>query len=301
MKLKDLYIRLVPPEIRRLRHIIGEGLLLRYLAKRWKYLGKVEKPENFPCYLAIAAIVKNEAPYIVEWIEYHLLQGVEKILVYDNESDDNLKEVIAPYIDEGIVEYIFWPNKGLKSPDNLRKKNYKLWSHWFVNKVQVPAYHNAIKHLENKTYWIAFIDIDEFIVPVSKNTVHGTLVNFESQVGVALNWLAYGHSGHIEKTNDLIIERFKSRSDQNMEFNRHTKLIINPRYILRMEDVHHAQSIDGRGIVNTRGEEIKTYCMNYPARHDKMRINHYWTKSFDENLARRGGGGGYSISSAAIN
>jgi hypothetical protein len=297
MSLKDIYIRLIPSEIRRLRHIVAEGLLLRYLVKRKKYLGKSFRPDAFPYYLTVVAIVGNEAPYIVEWIEYHLLLGVEKIYLYDNESDDNLKEVIAPYIDQGLVEYIFWPDKGLPSSDNsllLRKRDYKLWLHWFVNKIQVPAYEDAIKRLVDTTYWIGFIDIDEFIVPTEKNTISETLADFEDSFGIAINWITYGHGGHIEKNEGMVTERFKSHSDQNLPFNRHTKLILNPRHILKMADVHHAKSIDGRDIVNTRRERIETYCLDYPPCHDKMRINHYWTKSFAEYLSRRrnAGGGG---------
>jgi hypothetical protein len=297
MSLKDIYIRLIPSEIRRLRHIVAEGLLLRYLVKRKKYLGKSLRPDKFPYYLTIAAIVRNEAPYIVEWIEYHLLLGVEKIYLYDNESDDNLKEVLAPYIEDGLVEYIFWPDKGLRPSENsslLRKRDYKLWLHWFVNKIQVPAYEDAIKRLVDTAYWIGFIDIDEFIVPTIKNTISETLADFEDLPGVAINWLTYGHGGHIEKTDGMVIERFKSHSDPNLPFNSHTKVILNPRHILKMVDVHHAKSIDDRNIVNTRGEEIETYCMDYPPCHDKMRINHYWMKSFAEYLSRRrndGGGG----------
>jgi hypothetical protein len=289
MKLKDVYCRFVPFEIRRLRHIVREGLLLRYLVKRLKYLGGTGKPKDFPCYLVIVAIVRNEAEYIVEWLEYHLLMGIEKIYIYDNDSEDNLKEVITPYINEGIVKYIFWPSKGLRCFEyNVQKKEWGIRSDW-VNKIQHSAYQNAMKRLEDTAYWVAFIDIDEFLVPASKNTISETLMGFEGLPGVAVNWLTYGYGGQIEKNDGLVIERFKSHSDQNIQFNRHTKLIVNPRSILNI-DVHHAKSVDGRHIVNTCGEEIKTYCMDYPLCYHKMWINHYMTKSLVENLSRRGGG-----------
>ena len=61
--------------------------------------------------LAIVAILKNEAPYIKEWIDYHLLAGVDHFYLYDNESEDNLKEILQPYIDINIVDYEFFPGK----------------------------------------------------------------------------------------------------------------------------------------------------------------------------------------------
>lgn len=54
--------------------------------------------------LSIMAIVKNEK-YIQEWIEYHLLVGVQHFYIYDNESTDGLKDRIQKYIDDGIVTY----------------------------------------------------------------------------------------------------------------------------------------------------------------------------------------------------
>lgn len=61
--------------------------------------------------LAVVTIAKNEAPYIKEWLDYHLLAGVNHFYIYDNDSSDNQKEVLQPYVDAGIVTYIFYPGK----------------------------------------------------------------------------------------------------------------------------------------------------------------------------------------------
>ena len=61
--------------------------------------------------LAVVAILKNEAPYVKEWLDYHLLAGADHFFLYDNESPDNLKEVLQPYIDAGIVTYTFYPGQ----------------------------------------------------------------------------------------------------------------------------------------------------------------------------------------------
>lgn len=45
-----------------------------------------------PAYLSLAAIIKNEAPYIREWVCFYYLNGVEKFYLYDNESEDNFRE-----------------------------------------------------------------------------------------------------------------------------------------------------------------------------------------------------------------
>ena len=50
-------------------------------------------------YLSIAAIYRDEGPYLREWIEFHRLVGVERFFLYNNRSTDDHLEVLAPYID----------------------------------------------------------------------------------------------------------------------------------------------------------------------------------------------------------
>ena len=55
--------------------------------------------------LAFVLIAKNEATYIKEWLDFHIKQGVTNFIIYDNESTDNFREVLSPYIEKGIVIY----------------------------------------------------------------------------------------------------------------------------------------------------------------------------------------------------
>ena len=38
----------------------------------------------------------DEASYLREWIEFHRLVGVERFFLYDHESVDDSREVLAP-------------------------------------------------------------------------------------------------------------------------------------------------------------------------------------------------------------
>ena len=82
-----------------------------------------------PFYLSLCVIVKNEARYLVEWIEFHRMVGVQRFHIYDNNSTDNITEVLAPYIKEGVVEYIPWPGQKRQLPAymhcNLTKQRTK--------------------------------------------------------------------------------------------------------------------------------------------------------------------------------
>ena len=91
--------------------------------------------------LSIVAILKCEGPYLKEWIDYHLIAGVDHFYLYDNESPDNQAEVAKPYVEAGLVDY--FPIKG--------------------KSMQVRAYNDAVKRFKFQSRYMAFIDGDEFI------------------------------------------------------------------------------------------------------------------------------------------
>ncbi|OIP72569.1 MAG: hypothetical protein AUK43_02835 [Oscillatoriales cyanobacterium CG2_30_40_61] len=53
--------------------------------------------------LSISAILKNESPYIIELLEFHKIVGLERFYLYNNNSTDNLIDIIQPYIESGEV------------------------------------------------------------------------------------------------------------------------------------------------------------------------------------------------------
>jgi hypothetical protein len=208
--LKKLYYKLTPLKLREIRYQLSleEKPLSRffdYLREQKQFLKDLNRNSitfNFQYYLSICAIVHNEAEYIAEWIEYHIYIGVGKFIIYDNESDDNIKEILKPYINRGIVEYFFLPGKILELFKYKSKKEHlqemKRWCH----NVQYHAYADAIKRYKYFTFWLAFIDIDEFIVPISTKTLPEFLHDFENQAGIEIFWLLYGSGGHIKKQNN---------------------------------------------------------------------------------------------------
>lgn len=219
-------------------------------------------------FLAIACIAKNEGPYLKEWIEYHKLVGVERFYFYDNESDDNTKDILESYIKDGIVVYHFLPNHPITK--------------------QVPhieAFNDAIFKYRDKTRWLALIDVDEFIVPVEKDTIPAFLADFDKCPGVVVNWVCFDSNGHDKKPlthGGLITANYtRVRKDHNVYFDRLVKSIVNPKQVVKYISAH-----DGIYYLNNpartenfqanRGQTTKLHSTN------KIRINHYKTKSREE-------------------
>ena len=157
-------------------------------------------------FLSVLTIIKNESAYLPEWLEYYSLLGVDKIYIYDNESNDNTMEILKPYIDSGFVEYTYWPGQ----------------------KQQLPAYQHCIDTHKFDTTWLAVVDLDEFILPIKHGNIADYLHSLPKSVGqVATPWLFFGSNGHINKPTDLVIASYTKAAKK--VWNR--KSIINPRLI----------------------------------------------------------------------
>jgi hypothetical protein len=248
-----------------LYHVIRDGRFSEYISGIRQY----KKDKNlaasvFPVYLSAVAIVKNETPYIAEWIEYHRFVGIQKFFIYDNESTDNLQELLQPYIKDGLVEYTFFPGK----------------------RRQMFAYNDAIRRFRHKSFWLAFIDIDEFIVPLAAETVSEFLRNFEDTPGIEINQVLYGSSGHKKKEDGLVMELFKNHAEYDFYENKGVKSIVNPRRVCYMATAHVAEYFDGKHSVDSLKNKTGLPSLNRTPIHSKIRINHYATKSFEEFASR---------------
>lgn len=218
-------------------------------------------------YLAVCAIAKNEGPYFKEWIEWHRSQGVEKFYIYDNESTDCTKEVLAPYIESGLVEYCYWPGQ----------------------KQQLATYDDCFEKHRLEARWIAVIDLDEYIVPIKDRNICEFLRRMEEFAVVEINWLVYGSGGAKKHEPGGVMERFRRHSLPEHKLNTHVKSIADPRRVCTMTGCHEAARISGKA-ADSHGVPLKKGFRDRIPQQDVIRINHYAVKSYEEFLAKRSRG-----------
>lgn len=218
-------------------------------------------------YLAVCAIAKNEGPYFKEWIEWHRSQGVEKFYIYDNESTDCTKEVLAPYIESGLVEYCYWPGQ----------------------KQQLATYDDCFEKHRLEARWIAVIDLDEYIVPIKDRNICEFLRRMEEFAVVEINWLVYGSGGAKKHEPGGVMERFRRHSLPEHKLNTHVKSIADPRRVCTMTGCHEAARISGKA-ADSLGVPLKKGFRDRIPQQDVIRINHYAVKSYEEFLAKRSRG-----------
>lgn len=251
------------------------GILRFGLFKAVKLRWKMRRNRNVPTkyYLAVCAMAKNEGPYFPEWIEWHQKQGVEKFFIYDNESTDSTKEILAPYVESGLVEYVFW--KG--------------------GRQQLPIYDDCLERHRLDARWIAFIDLDEFIVPLQDQSIPEFLHRLEDASSVEINWLVYGSGGVEKKMEGKVMDRFKKHSKPDHRLNRHVKSIVDPRRVFCLIGSHEVARISGQA-VDPHGEKIRKHFRDREPQHDVIRINHYAVKSYEEFLGKRARGRSRTLS-----
>ena len=225
----------------------------------------------FPHELAVVAIAKNEGPYLKEWIEYHVLQGVTKIYLYDNESTDDTKRVVSPYVEKGVVEYIWWPGE----------------------KKQLPCYNDAISRFKHEARYFVVIDCDEFIQPLKDESilkvVTRCLKNCSNAAGLAINWMLWGSGGEEEKRDGLVMDRFRYRAKEQDWPNRHIKTICNPRFVKNYISPHFPLYKMGCYSISSKGKRTRLWFIR-PVEADVIRCNHYFCKSKQEWLIKRNRG-----------
>lgn len=212
-------------------------------------------------YLSIAAILKNEAPYIKEWIEFHKLVGVERFYLYDNESTDKVKEILAPYIEDGTVVYTYV--KGTVK--------------------QMPVYQDAVYHYKYSTRWMAFLDLDEYLFPVEKESLPDLLKDYEQYPALVANWVMFDSNGLLEHPQGKLVTETYTRvyKNYNIYENHHVKSIVNPKKVRFLNNPHYCYYNYNQYAVTENVERCKGPITRYNSV-NKIRINHYYCKSLQD-------------------
>ena len=224
--------------------------------------------------LAIVAILKNEGHYIKEWLDYHLLAGVNHFYLYDNDSTDNYNEIIAPYVSAGLVTNRIISGKS----------------------AQFAAYDDAVLNYRFYCRYMAFVDLDEFIYPKTNRSVveivDEILLQDLNASGVSINWQLFGSNGEDKADYSRgVLERFTRRAPVDWVVpiphrtipggNAQVKTIANPRRIYFFTSAHFPIYFEENYSINEVGSVVPNYC-NEPVTAEKIALNHYNVKSREE-------------------
>jgi hypothetical protein len=219
--------------------------------------------------VSIVSIFKDESDYLKEWIEFHLLVGVDKFYLVNNNSIDGYQEVLKHYISSGIVE-IFDLDVDITNNDPSFKNEQIIVHHW------IKKLNEIVKNL--KEDWVIHVSTDEFLYPTEKDNIKEVLKEYDETVGeVSVNWTLFGNSGIHLKNGDLLIENLTKSSLDDHEHNFHVKPIFKPKSVSNIPSVHFTYLKPEYIKVDATGNQ-HNFRTNYEVNkrvHSPLHINHY--------------------------
>jgi hypothetical protein len=186
--------------------------------------------------VSIISQFRDEAEYLKEWIEFHLLIGVDDFYLTNHLSVDNYLEVLQPYIDSGIVKI----TNLLVNINNEEKS--------FVNEQNlvfstIPIINENI--VKSESDWVIFLSTDEFLYPTIEDNIKDTIVKFNSNVGqIGVNWRLMGNSNYKLKKGELLTEKltkskFRDVKENETDNQRHVKCLIRKEAFVHLPSVHY--------------------------------------------------------------
>lgn len=258
--------------LKKIREHLHELSLAISAGRRWTY---VVLPELAPArptrYLSVATVIKNEAAHLKEWLDFHRQLGVEHFFLYDNGSTDDTPAVCQPYVDAGWVTLIPWAN----------------FSVWF--NTQRGAYAHALANFGPGSTWIGFFDIDEFMFPVSADSLTEVLRAREHLPALAIAGINFGTGGHqtapavgVTRGYRMAVPIEKQRQHHDLMY---TKCFVQAHRVEAVASAHWFRLKNDPALGYT---EHGTPLIGKPRKHpalltaDIIRYNHYFTRSREE-------------------
>ena len=216
----------------------------------------------------LIATVKNEGPFLIEWVAWHRLIGFDDIIVAQNDSDDLTTEILICLESIGAIHFI-------ENSDAQGSKSH-----------QWRAYRKASAHpIYAASDWAMTLDADEFL---AITTGAGQVQDLINELGtdvdqVHVHWSAIGSGGISTFEDELVTTRF----DQTEMLG---KIENSPRCFktlyrtaaFEVAGVHrpHPENLDPERAVTASGcrlerDEMKLVASTDPGGQKFARIFHY--------------------------
>lgn len=144
----------------------------------------------------IITCMKNEGPFILEWVAHHHAIGFDHFLVFTNDCDDGTVELLDALADLGLVTRLDNPYQQMGSGYNPQK--------------------GALKYAEGldlarNAEWIHIIDVDEFVnIHVGNGTLNDLFGAVPDARMISMQWRLFGNSGRVAYEDCLLTEAHTS-------------------------------------------------------------------------------------------
>lgn len=143
----------------------------------------------------IVTSVRNEGPFLLEWIAWYRMLGFENMLVMHNDCTDHSPQLLRLLEREGVLVQ----KKNAPDPDQPPQPQNHV----------VASRHRLVREAN----WVFVADVDEFLVVNTGDRSAAALAEaIEGKaLGMAINWRIFGSGGE-EAWRDTLVHRRFTRS-----------------------------------------------------------------------------------------
>ncbi|WP_380056638.1 glycosyltransferase family 2 protein [Falsihalocynthiibacter sp. SS001] len=235
---------------------------------------------------AIVTTMKNEGPFILEWVAFHKSIGVDDILVYTNDCDDGTDDLLNLLQERGIVQ---------RRDNPFRETDLK-------------PQHAALQAAENEPViqnadWVVCMDVDEFIsIHVGEGKLSDLFAAVPDANMISMTWRLFGNSDIHEFSDTSVTEQFTSCAPEFI-FKPHQawgfKTLCRQTGIFKKLGVHrpkglHPQLMSEINWVNGSGKPLPSSMYRNSWRstaatygYELVTLNHYAVRSAESFLVKR--------------
>lgn len=237
--------------------------------------------------VAILAIMKDESPYLLEWVAYHKALGFDIIIADNGGSDDTSLILSALHKIRAIIRIDYtWKKSG----------------------AQIPAYRALIRMAKKQGYkYAGFMDGDEFftrrfpIAALSPQEGSDHIFHEMDRLNatqLSFHWICYGSKTDTQDISLPCLERFSYHASPETEWNKfvksfflvktmfgkHSLLTLGPPVV----DPHTQTVAYERWFIGNK--QIHSWSIDMPVSYETGAILHYIVKTSKEysNRTKRG-------------
>ena len=227
----------------------------------------------------IISSMKNECPYILEFLAHYITIGFEQTLIVSNDNSDDSIFLLSRLKSIGAVDYLEH-----SVPDNgvPQKIAFKLARAWLDS--------NAYGH------YVYVADADEFLILHEDASITEYIGRFGTTPAISFNWKFFGSDGHRTRPRGLVMESYQRRAANKLREHRTLKSMFRfddelegfsahfPHH-KRLDEIYY-QYADGTPY-RADLTQVKPH-QNWSEVHfDLACINHYGIKSYEEFVGKR--------------
>lgn len=181
-------------------------------------------PSKRPVRICIVATVRDEAPYLLEWLAHHRAMGVTDFLVFSNDCQDGTDTMLDRAAELGLLTHVRNSFTSGASP-------------------QRAALDKAMEaEIVAQSDWVLHIDLDEFVhVEVGNGRIPALLRACRPACAISLVSRLYGSSAQRDFEDRPVVERFQNASrilPPSMPNDTEIKTLFRPNLFRRM-DIHY--------------------------------------------------------------